>query len=283
VAESTADAKGIGATGAGANAIANELKAAIDSVAPSGERDEEAYARAEAPLLREKATWETYRCLLPFIIGLTCARVGLIGVTYGGYSKTDLGILTDGPMILVVIILLGFVIFLGRTKKKLPNDAAKRIAQVAIVIEVVSGWTFGAASVMAPNATPLLFAISVLCTGAGSLAIMYWLRLVRGANAVTAGVYVFSALAVSEVLLMLIAFLPQPWGTALAGIVALAQFPCLAATHKVDTPAVHPRRQPPRRLLRAGKRHRQPQPPADRLRRGHRLARRGHRHPARLP
>lgn len=236
MAESTGDAKGTAVPDAGANMSADKTKDAAAAVAPSSERDEEAYARAEAPLLRERATWETYRCLLPFIAGLTCARVGLIGVTYGGYSKTDLGILTDGPMILVVLILLGFVIYLGRTKRQLSNDAAKHMAQAAIVVEAVSGWAFGVAGVMVPTATPLLFAISVLCTGAGSLAIMSWLRLVRGVNAVTAGVYVFSALTVSEVLLMLIAFLSQPWGTALAGLVALAQFPCLAATHKADTP-----------------------------------------------
>lgn len=242
MAESTVNAKGASVPGSEAGAPTSESKTTAKATASEDERDEEAYARAEAPLLREKATWGTYRGLLPFIAGLTCARVGLIGVTYGGYSMTDLGILTDGPMIVVVLVMLGFVIYLGRSRKKLSNDAAKRIALATFALEAISGWAFGAVNTAEPNAVWLLFAISVLCTGVGSLSILYWLRLGRGINAIVAGVYVFSALAISEVLLMMVAFLPHPWGTALAGLIALGQFPCLAATHAVDTPQSIPGR-----------------------------------------
>lgn len=57
-----------------------------------------------------------YRALLPSIIGLACARVGILSGAYGSYESSDDGVFTDGAMLIALaVLLLCLVYFWFRT------------------------------------------------------------------------------------------------------------------------------------------------------------------------
>ena len=67
------------------------------------------------------------------------------------------------------------------------------------------------------------FALSVLSTLALSLCMFYWLRALRGADEVTAALYVFAAFMISAVVVYLLSFLPAPAQNLIGAALIVAQ------------------------------------------------------------
>ena len=140
-----------------------------------------------------------YIPLIPSILGLCFARAGLIVAGYGSYTHTDEGIFTDGAMLAALSIMAVILLVIGTRKIRLKKRTTNRIMRTCIVLETLCVLTLPLirlAGVFSPN---VHYWLCVAVTFFASFAIFYWLRRARGCGSTTAVLYVFSALAISEV------------------------------------------------------------------------------------
>ena len=172
-----------------------------------------------------------YIPLIPSILGLCFARAGLIVAGYGSYTHTDEGIFTDGAMLVALSIMAVILLVIGTRKIRLKKRTTNRIMRTCIVLEtacVIILPLVRLAGVFSPN---VHFWLSVAVTFFGSFAIFYWLRRARGCGSTTAVLYVFSALAISEVEIYVCSLIGT-YGFYVAAALALLQFPCMLSARK---------------------------------------------------
>lgn len=165
--------------------------------------------------------------LLPLLVGLAFARAGLIVASYGSYRQSDEGIFTDGAMIVTLLIFLIPFAVITAKKKTIPSTWVDRIARACIAAEVLAMLGLGALNATETASFPLRFGLSVVCTVTASGAMFYWLRCMKGTGTVVSVLFVFSALVLSEIELLICAAVPSVIGIFLAGVLATAQFPCM--------------------------------------------------------
>lgn len=196
-------------------------------------RDVDPFVKEGAPALRGVAEFvQFFKPIVPCILGLMCARTGLIVGTYGSYARTDENLFTDGSMLVTLAIMLIGWAFIVRAKSYVGKRRVNALFHVAIVGEALSLVLLALCAAFAPYGAPCRFAISCLLTLCASLAMICWLRRARGASNATAVVYAFAPLAISEVMLYAYSWMPVEVAYAIAGIMALAQFPCLRAARR---------------------------------------------------
>lgn len=165
--------------------------------------------------------------LVPLIAGLAFARAGLIVASYGSYRQSDEGIFTDGAMIITLVVLLIPFAFITSSKRIIPKPWVNRCARICIALEAASIFALAAVSSLGTACFELRFCLSVLCTLSASGSMYYWLRRMRGTGTIVSVIFVFSALIVSEIELLIMAYLPQAFSGILASAACLAQFPCM--------------------------------------------------------
>lgn len=197
-------------------------------------------ANARSPLSK---TIRLFAPLLPCLFGLAIARTGIIVGSYGSYTSTDEGIFTDGSMILFLATLLPFLAFISKKGDHLDRPFIVWCRRVAIVGEALSLLAMFAIDFVSSDWGLARLVLSTLVTGFGSLAIFYWLRRARNANNATAVVFAFIPLAISEVALVPLSFMPATADFALMGMACFAQLPLVKMSFKrpkpftIDTPA----------------------------------------------
>ena len=172
-----------------------------------------------------------YIPLIPSILGLCFARAGLIVAGYGSYTHTDEGIFTDGAMLVALSIMAVILLVIGTRKIRLKKRTTNRIMRTCIVLEtacVIILPIIHLAGVFSPN---VHFWLCAAVTFFGSFAIFYWLRRARGCGSTTAVLYVFSALAISEVEIYICSLIGT-YGFYLAAALTLLQFPCMLGARK---------------------------------------------------
>lgn len=167
-----------------------------------------------------------YAPLLPAILGLAFCRVGLLCGTYGNYASSDEGIFTDGSMFVTLIIFAILLIALTRWGKIIAKPAINMLTRVCIIVECIAIAGLTVLQLQPSESDFWRFSLSVICTLAACGAMFYWLRRMRGCASVTAAVFVFSALAVSEVLIYIGTLLPTAVEYSMAAVLVLLQFPC---------------------------------------------------------
>lgn len=172
-----------------------------------------------------------YIPLVPSILGLCFARAGLIVAGYGSYTHTDEGIFTDGAMLVALSIMAVILLVIGTRKIRLKKRTTNRIMRTCIVLEtacVLALPLVHLAGAFSPN---VHYWLCVAVTLFGSFAIFYWLRRARGCGSTTAVLYVFSALAISEVEIYICSLIGT-YGFYLAAALTLLQFPCMLSARK---------------------------------------------------
>ena len=172
-----------------------------------------------------------YFPLIPSILGLCFARAGLIVAGYGSYTHTDDGIYTDGAMLAALAIMAVILAVTAVLKIRLNKPLTNRIMRVCIVLEtlcIVALPALHLSGVLSPN---MHYWLCVAVTFFGSFAIFYWLRRARGCGSTTAVLYVFSALAISEVEIYICSLIGE-YGFFLAAALALLQLPCMLSARK---------------------------------------------------
>ena len=172
-----------------------------------------------------------YIPLIPSILGLCFARAGLIVAGYGSYTHTDEGIFTDGAMLAALSIMAVILLVIGVRKIRLKKRTTNRIMRTCIVLEAACVLILPLAHVAGAFSPNVHFWLCVAVTFFGSFAIFYWLRRARGCGSTTAVLYVFSALAISEVEIYVCSLIGA-YGFYAAGALALLQFPCMLSARK---------------------------------------------------
>lgn len=172
-----------------------------------------------------------YIPLIPSILGLCFARAGLIVAGYGSYTHTDEGIFTDGAMLAALSIMAVIMLVIGVRKIRLKKRTTNRIMRTCIVLEAACVLILPLAHVAGAFSPNVHFWLCVAVTFFGSFAIFYWLRRARGCGSTTAVLYVFSALAISEVEIYVCSLIGA-YGFYVAAALILLQFPCMLSARK---------------------------------------------------
>lgn len=172
-----------------------------------------------------------YIPLIPSILGLCFARAGLIVAGYGSYTHTDEGIFTDGAMLVALSIMAIILLVIGTRKIRLKKRTTNRIMRTCIVLEAACVLILPLAHIAGVFSPNVHFWLCVAVTFFGSFAIFYWLRRARGCGSTTAVLYVFSALALSEVEIYVCSLIGT-YGFYVAAALILLQFPCMLSARK---------------------------------------------------
>lgn len=172
-----------------------------------------------------------YIPLIPSILGLCFARAGLIVAGYGSYTHTDEGIFTDGAMLVALAIMSVILAVIGTRKIRLKKRTTNRIMRTCVVLETLCVLALPLVHLAGGFSPKVHFWLCVAVTFFGSFAIFYWLRRARGCGSTTAVLYVFSALAISEVEIYICSLIGT-YGFYLAAALALLQFPCMLGARK---------------------------------------------------
>lgn len=216
-------------------------RAATTAPAPTRPHDPSASAAPasgkQAPSDRQLRLGELLVQLAPSSCGLAFARVGYLTLSFGSYRSTDDGLMTDGALLIALILLTVPLLALQNPTRHLKKRTLWVIMRVSVVGQAAMLLAYAAVLGFGLHTPVLSYAISTgaaLCF-AGST--FHWIRRARGTNSDVAAVFTFGALAISEVILYLFALIPEALSCAIAAVLALAQFPCLRAARARTLPA----------------------------------------------
>lgn len=172
-----------------------------------------------------------YIPLIPSILGLCFARGGLIVAGYGSYTHTDEGIFTDGSMLVALSFMAVILLVIGTRKIRLKKRTTNRIMRTCVALEALCVLLLPLAHIAGAFWPNVHFWLCAAVTFFASFAIFYWLRRVRGCGSTTAVLYVFSALAISEVEIYVCSLIGT-YGFYVAAALSLLQFPCMLSARK---------------------------------------------------
>ena len=163
------------------------------------------------------------------ILGLAFCRAGLIVGSYGSYRHSDEGVFSDGVMLVALAVLAVLWLLIAITKCHLSRQVVRRIAFASIIFEAFSLTMAGALVIGPPemNVAGNHFLASTFCTLGGLACMSYWLRRARNCTAITAVIYAFGALFVSELLIFTSIFMENGISYFYAAVLVLLQFPCM--------------------------------------------------------
>lgn len=173
--------------------------------------------------------------LAPLVVGLASARAGLAASVYSyAFAGTalQLELISYAAVGLLGLLLLAVVLKGAALPKRLVNIMAK----ACMVAQLVSVAALGVLSVYAPNNEMAFAVFSVLNATASPCALCYWLRRARGGSSVTAAVFVFAALALSEAELFANSLLDGPISSVFVFVVVALQFPALRWARAAQKP-----------------------------------------------
>ena len=172
-----------------------------------------------------------YIPLIPSILGLCFARAGLIVAGYGSYTHTDEGIFTDGSMLVALSFMAVILLVIGTRKIRLKKRTTNRIMRTCVALEALCVLLLPLAHIAGAFWPNVHFWLCAAVTFFASFAIFYWLRRARGCGSTTAVLYVFSALAISEVEIYVCSLIGT-YGFYVAAALSLLQFPCMLSARK---------------------------------------------------
>lgn len=172
-----------------------------------------------------------YIPLLPSILGLCFARAGLIVAGYGSYTHTDEGIFTDGSMLVALSFMAVILLVIGTRKIRLKKRTTNRIMRTCVALEALCVLLLPLAHIAGTFWPNVHFWLCAAVTFFASFAIFYWLRRARGCGSTTAVLYVFSALAISEVEIYVCSLIGT-YGFYVAAALSLLQLPCMLSARK---------------------------------------------------
>lgn len=163
------------------------------------------------------------------ILGLAFCRAGLIVGSYGSYRHSDEGVFSDGVMLVALAVLAVLWLLIAITKCHLSRQIVRRIAFASIILEALSLTMAGTLVIGPPemNIAGNHFLASTFCTLGGLACMSYWLRRARNCTAITAVIYAFGALFVSELLIFTSIFMENGISYFYAAVLVLLQFPCI--------------------------------------------------------
>ncbi len=168
----------------------------------------------------------TFLPLLPSILGFAFGRAGLIVASYGSYRSTDEGLFTDGAMMAAIAVMIVLAALLFFTKFRFSKPLTNALMRICCIVEAAVLIAMPLTDFSNAETASLRFWLSALITLATAGCIFYWLRRARGCESLTATVYAFAAIAISEVVIYICGILGF-YGYFVAAAFALLQLPCV--------------------------------------------------------
>lgn len=173
--------------------------------------------------------------LAPLIVGLASARAGLAASVYS-YSFAGTALQLELISYAAVAFLGVFLLAVVLKGTAFPKHLVNIMAKTCMAAQLVSVAALGLLAVFAPDNEVAFATMSVLNATASPCALCYWLRRARGGSSVTAAVFVFSALALSEVELFVNSLLGGPLSSVFVLMLVALQFPALRWARKAQKP-----------------------------------------------
>lgn len=167
---------------------------------------------------------QAWRLLAPTVLGLMCARLGLIVATYGSYASTDAGVFTDGSSLIAMAPIIVFMLYLGTTRKRLPKKIVFAITTAAISIQAAATILLGVLILLPITWKFFQLALSTVITLSSWVVIFYWLRRARGTSSSAATTIAFGSLLLSEPVIYAASLLPRGVACIAVGLTACLQF-----------------------------------------------------------
>ena len=167
---------------------------------------------------------QAWRLLAPTVLGLMCARLGLIVATYGSYASTDAGVFTDGSSLAAMAPIVILMLYLGVTRKRLPKKTVFAITVAAITIQSTATILLGIFILLPGTWRFFELVLSTIITLASWIAIFYWLRRARGTSSSAAAAIAFGSLLLSEPVIYVASLLPRGIACVAVGLTAGLQF-----------------------------------------------------------
>ena len=198
----------------------------VGGVAISSDKHDEEFTGVAQPLGIAEVLRQ-YSSLAPGIVGLACARSGIVVSAAGSYLNTDEGVFTDGAMVLVFALFFIVAAVLFKTRFVFRKRLINAMAHAAVALEFGGVLVMGVLRATGNCTFPSRFALSALVSAAGMVAIAYWLRRARGASMSTAAVLVFSAIFLSEIVVFATVFLPDGVRCLAVAPLVIAQLACI--------------------------------------------------------
>jgi DNA-binding CsgD family transcriptional regulator len=178
------------------------------------------------------AAFKPYVCLWPMIIGIVCARSGIIVGSYGSYVSTDEGVFTDGATLISFVLLAVVLVVVTLQKTPLTKRVVNMSMYACIALQAVTLVPLAIIPEHDLNMFGVLFALHVVNEFLGIFAMSYWLRCARGSSTTTVAVYVFVAFALSEIVLGICATQSVFTRDIIASALTVLQLPLMHAAHK---------------------------------------------------
>ena len=123
------------------------------------------------------------------------------------------------------------MLVIGMRKIRLKKRTTNRIMRACVALEALGVLLLPLAHIAGAFWPNVHFWLCAAVTFFASFAIFYWLRRARGCGSTTAVLYVFSALAISEVEIYVCSLIGT-YGFYVAAALALLQFPCMLSARK---------------------------------------------------
>lgn len=189
-------------------------------------------AREGSVYVGPRGTFRVYAPLIPTIVGIMCARDCIIVGSYGSYIETDQGLFTDGATLVSMIPVIIICAWLALGNVHFTKRQTNTIGHVLIAAQAVVLICLNVLEHTAGVSAEALLVAHAINEFLGYMNIGYWLRRIRGCSTSTAVVATMSALALSEVVLLVFAFLPDPVDNVCSVFLALFQIPLIRAARR---------------------------------------------------
>ena len=176
-----------------------------------------------------------YAPLLPLIAGLACSRVGLNASVYSNYAQTDAGFISDGTVLAALIVFAPLLFAITKLNEPLSKAFVNRSATAVFALETICVALLEYGTLF-PLQEAVRFVIAAICTITSTCAMYYWLRRARGGGVIIGATLVFSAIAASELILMLVNCLPAGSQAIIATVISAAQFPAQHIAKRTSNP-----------------------------------------------
>lgn len=188
--------------------------------------------KAETPSTDPASLRSIVAQLAPSCMGLASARVAYLTLSFGSYRRTDDGLMTDGALLIAILMLCIPLIVLQRPAVHVKKRQLWSITRTSMITQAVLLLVYALLLEFDVPSTSLAYAVSIAAALAFAGSTFHWIRRACGANADVAAVFVLLALAISEALLYVLALLPEALSCVVASVLALAQFPCISAARR---------------------------------------------------
>ena len=180
----------------------------------------------------ERSNLSQYKPLLPSVLGLACARVGLVAMTPAGHVYADAGVLSDAALVIGMAVVAAVMLVVFKARYRFSKRFVNALVHVSVAVQVVGAVVLFASAAAPIDLSGASFVASIAVMLASLACVAYWLRRVRGSSMSTAVVTVFGAVAVSEIPVFLLTFFGEGIHYLVAAPIVFAQLFCIRAARK---------------------------------------------------